>query len=56
LQPFLQQLDEHGRRFRLLLSGNLLDDSQNRSLNQQAQHYVVSAPMSLVLRHRNQEF
>jgi hypothetical protein len=40
LQPFLQQSDESRRRFLLLVRGDVLDDGQNRSLDQHAQHLV----------------
>jgi hypothetical protein len=40
LNRFLQQLDEHRRRFRLLLRGDMLDDGQDRSFDQHAQHRI----------------
>src|ERR1700733_5633290 len=40
VQPLLEQSDERHRRFRLLLRGNMLDDGQDRSLDQHAQYRV----------------
>jgi hypothetical protein len=40
LQPLFQQLDEHRRRFHLLLGWNVLDDGQHRTFDQHTKHCV----------------
>ena len=40
LQPFFQQLDEHRRRFHLLLGGNVLNDGEHRTFDQHTKYCV----------------